>query len=276
MALIPPSYLNTVACIGADQNDEGASWAASGFFYGDHVDGENGERKYRVYLVTNRHVLQDRERILVRLNPKGADPAVEFPVQLIRDDGSKIWFAPRQEDIDLALIHVDAPSLRQQGIKFDYFRSDLNVLLRSKAKEMGVMEGDGVYCLGFPLGLVGGDRNFVIVRQGAIARISDALVGSSNEFLLDMLIFPGNSGGPVIIRPEAVALEGTSKISSPFLIGVVKNYLSYRDTAVSTQTLRVRITFEENSGLASAIPIDFIKIAIDEYLAEHGADEVAA
>lgn len=275
MALIPPTYLNSVVCIGVAAGDE-PDWVASGFFYGDRVSKDHVQSGYRVYLVTNRHVFQGKERIVVRLNPTGTAPAVEFPVQLVREGGDRIWFDLEDEAIDLALIHVDAPGLREQGIDLHYFRSDQNVLARPAAKAAGITEGDGVFALGFPLRLVGGLRNFAILRQGAIARISDALDGQADEYLLDMFVFPGNSGGPVVVQPSAVAIEGTQAMAGSYLIAVVKGYISYEDTAVSTQTWRPRITFEENSGLASAIPIDFVKLAIDGYLAKHVRDEFAA
>jgi hypothetical protein len=43
---------------------------------------------------------------------------------------------------------------------------------------------------------------------------------------------------------------------------MVVDYLSYTDVAVSQQTQRPRITFEENSGLASVLPTDYIAAAI--------------
>jgi hypothetical protein len=42
------------------------------------------------------------------------------------------------------------------------------------------------------------------------------------------------------------------------LLGVVQSYQSYTDVAYSAQTKHPRITFEENSGLAVVLPVDFI------------------
>src|SRR5205814_3445547 len=138
--------------------------------------------------------------------------------------------------------------LLEQGIRFSYFRSETHVADRSKALELGISEGDGVYSLGFPMGLVGGERNFVIVRQGAIARIRDALAGTTKEFLIDAAIFPGNSGGPVVTRPELASIQGTKAQNAAYLVGLVKAYIPYQDAAISLQTRRPRIVFEENSG----------------------------
>ncbi len=130
---------------------------------------------------------------------------------------------------------------------------------RDKASELGFSEGDGIYILGFPMNLVGEGRNYVIAREGSIARIRDALAGTTNEFLVDALVFPGNSGGPVILRPELTSIKGTASQKRSYLIGMVQNHIPYQDVAISRQTKRVRIIFEENSGLASVIPMDFVK-----------------
>ncbi len=58
----------------------------------------------------------------------------------------------------------------------------------------------------------------MIVRQGAIARIRDWLGGAATEFLIDASIFPGNSGGPVLNRPEAVSITGTKSVGAWYLI----------------------------------------------------------
>ena len=50
------------------------------------------------------------------------------------------------------------------------------------------------------------------------------------------------------------------------MIGVVAAYLPYHDIAISQQTRRPRIVFEENSGLASIVPIDRVIDTIDAFL----------
>jgi hypothetical protein len=65
-------------------------------------------------------------------------------------------------------------------------------------KELSVSPGDGVFVLGFPMNIAGRQRNYVIARQGCVARIGEMLDGASPLFLLDSFVFPGNSGGPVV------------------------------------------------------------------------------
>ena len=156
--------------------------------------------------------------------------------------------------------------LRNDGIKAEFFPADQTAVGIAKAKDIGVSEGDAVFVLGFPLQLVGGERNFVIVRQGIIARISDALVGSSKTFLVDTFIFPGNSGGPVVLKAEIGSIMGTKAHNDALLVGLVSSFQTYQEVAVSQQTGRPRIMFEENAGLANVVPVDQIEAAIAEAL----------
>jgi hypothetical protein len=46
----------------------------------------------------------------------------------------------------------------------------------------------------------------------------------------------------------------------------VQSYVPYQDLAVSLQTKRPRVVFEENSGLAAVHPVDLIEETIQIYL----------
>jgi len=133
-----------------------------------------------------------------------------------------------------------------------------------------VTEGDGVFVLGFPMGLVGSHRNAVTVRSGTIATIRPLLAGTETDFVIDALVFPGNSGGPVVLKPELFAIDGTKANNKASLIGIVHSYVSYREVAVSAQTREPRIVFMENSGLARVHPVDYVNNVVDAILERDG------
>ena len=112
------------------------------------------------------------------------------------------------------------------------------------------------------MNLAGVQRNYVIVRQGGVARSSEMLDHASKTFLIDAFVFPGNSGSPVVLRPEVASIEGTKPQLNALLMGLVTSYRPYTEYALSAQTKRPRITFEENSGLAEVLPVDVIDEAI--------------
>ncbi len=256
MPLLPPHFLDTVVALGVPLADDSVRYTATGFFYG-LPSGEDGQ--YEVFLVTNRHVVEGAASLKARLNRSGRADSQTYDVDLEQGD-SKLWTA--HDTCDIAVIPVNARMLQDSGIQFRWFQSDQQPT-REEAADLEISEGDGVYVLGFPLGLAGEHRNYTIVRQGVIARVRDWLGESGRTILVDASVFPGNSGGPVITKPENFSIEGTKHNNRALLIGMVASYVPYDDVAVSQQTGRPRVIFQENSGLAEVVPIDVVHETVE-------------
>jgi len=264
MALIPPFYFNCVVALGRRESKGEINWVGTGTLVGRFFKKTSlNVNHYHIFIVTNRHVVEDNSSLVVRFNPLNSHPAKDYDIPLIDESGRAVWKSHPNIEIDLAAVCLDADFLSDEEISYEYFHSDLHVMpLRQMAKQ-GISEGDFIYVLGFPMGIMAPDRQYVISRAGIIARLRDALEGTNKDFMIDSMIFPGNSGGPVINKPEIISIEGTSSVNSPYLIGIVASYLTYTDTAVSKQTGQSRVVFEENSGLAVVIPADYILETID-------------
>jgi S1-C subfamily serine protease len=262
MALIPPFFTDCVVAIGTDVAEGERRWIASGFLYGHPSSG--GDKRvvdYHVYLVTNRHVLAGLSKAYLRCNPQVDKRAREFDLSLFGEN-KPLWFTHPDAQVDVAVMPINFDLLQESGMQVAYFQGDQHIATIDTMNALGVTEGDFAYVLGFPMGLVGEHRNAVIVRSGTLARVRDLLARSSKIFLVDAFVFPGNSGGPVVLKPEAIAIEGTKPQVAPYLIGVVQAYVPYQDVAVSAQTGRPRVIFEENAGLAAVHPVDFIEETI--------------
>lgn len=271
MALIPPFFMQSVFAIGVP-HDAKVKWIGTGFLYGHLVSPpqtKEQDQRYFYALVTNKHVLEDEPLIVIRLNPVGAKPAKVQAIPLLDNEGNRTWKGHSNKKIDVAIIPVDLNFLRQHEIVFSYFLSNKSAAIIRKMKSLGVTEGDSAYILGYPMGLVGEKRQTVLVRGGVIARIQDVLDRTNNEFLVDAQIFPGNSGGPVILKPEGFAIKGTQPQKQSLLIGVVKSYVSYEDIAVSVQTGEPRIIFQENAGLAAVHPIDYVQSLMRQVIKDY-------
>jgi trypsin len=202
--------------------------------------------------------------ILVRVNSKDPSKAEGFALPAHPQPGQSGWFFSTTRK-DIAVIQVNYPYLLDQGYQVAFFPGDTATAKRDKLKELEVSAGDGVFVLGFPMNLAGVQRNYVIVRQGSVARISNLLDYTSDTFLIDSFVFPGNSGGPVVLRPEIVSISGTKSQANAYLVGVVISYEPYSDVAVSAQTKQPRVVFQENSGLADVLPIDDVDDAISRW-----------
>jgi hypothetical protein len=129
--------------------------------------------------------------------------------------------------------------------------------------QSSVEAGADVVVLGYPMGLRSEKYTTPILRKGIVA------LSTKDDLMLDAFVFPGNSGGPVLYEPTIkISSAGPITISSPIinqerLIGVVVASVEYTDVAISPQTRRPRITFEENSGLTHVVPADKILELMD-------------
>lgn len=256
MALLPPPALNSVVAIGNmadDASDAKIRWTGTGFIYGVAV-GESGDN-FCPFLVTNRHVLEGTDSVIVKMNRADDLSAAEYTLDLEKD-GHLITMGPGGLDVAVTPVRPEVWNVDRAATDVVPEGQSLSV---EKAVEIGVSEGDGVFAVGFPMGLVGYDDHIVpIVRQGCLARVQDWLSKRARRILIDANIFPGNSGGPVFLRPSSIAIEGTKSIAESYLIGMVSAYIPYREMAYSLQTDRARMVFEENSGIAEIVPSDVI------------------
>ena len=139
-----------------------------------------------------------------------------------------------------------------------------------KIKELGISQGDEIFVLGFPMGIAGEEKKYVIVKGGIISRLDDEIIRSTKTFLVDSSVFPGNSGGPVILKPAIVSIQGTTPVNRAFLLGLVKGYIPYEEIAYSLQSdpPQPRIKFVENSGLASVVPMDFVRNVVQDMISK--------
>jgi hypothetical protein len=293
-SLIPSGIEPAVVALGITQQPDPskpAEWftEGTGFLYGFLVKGDVDpkKREYEVYLVTAGHVVKEHVAaakarstgtpqpgkiedydIHIRVNPTNnvSSHVEEFPLPSTATAGQSSWWF--SDSADVAVIHINPSVLTQHGLAFAFIPNDENAANIAKLKDLQVTAGDGVFVLGYPMNLAGAEQNYVIVRQGSIARITDMLNGVTPSFLLDAFIFPGNSGSPVLLKPEVVAIAGTKAQASSYLIGLVTSEISYVETAVSNQTGHMRVAFEENSGLAVVIPTDTIDDTIKVWRAQ--------
>ena len=251
MALIPPGYLDAVVSLGTF--DQSFDHVGTGFLYAHPLPQKAGRAPYRAFLVTNKHVATSAITH-VRFNHAEKGLTIE-PIGAL---ALPTWtFHPTGADIAVT------PLRRQSPLSLGRALSDVGMFIGDVGTTFGEgvqpVEGDGIFLIGFPLGLVGDARNYPVVRYGAIARIQDWIQRQQNTFLIDTPAFPGNSGGPVIMKPEATAISGTRPIRHCLLVGVVSKQLRSRDVAVSERTGEPRVVFEEDTGLAEVVPVEMVR-----------------
>ena len=192
-------------------------------------------------LVTAKHVVVDDKgqpitNLAYRFNQKSGNAVLVTEDHMARY--AQTWFYSTDADVACRFI-VFSDNFDIKALTEDLFLSWPQL-----------KPGANVLIPGFPLGIRSPEHADPIVRRGIVAR------ASSNDIVLDAFVFPGNSGGPVIYVPTLKFSGDIIKI--PFInrerfIGLVSGSISYVDTAISQQTRRPRVTFEENSGLCNIV-----------------------
>ena len=264
MALIQQYAFNTVVALGVPSDGDSVRYIATGFLYGYPAGkNERGQAAYFVFLVTNRHVIEDTTDLVVRFNVPSGTASKTFRFAMLAPNQVTHWVTHPDSTIDVAVLIIDAflPKIESSGIQISFLCEGVHTTTLDEMRNSEFSEGNEVFVLGFPLGMAGSTHNYVILRQGTVARIRDWYSDDASSFLLDSFIFPGNSGGPVFAKPVFASYGGKPHLGAK-LVGMVASYLPYRDVATSQQTGRPKIVFEENSGLAEVVPIDAIKKTI--------------
>ena len=203
-ALLPSQYLDCVVAIGINVPGEGQPSRAefhaiaTGFFYGFLVkdDPDPKNRLYETYLITAKHVIDELranrlEGLYIKVNPtEASSQSSEFGIPIRDTAGQNQWFFDPDPKVDLAAIRINYSLLQAANLKVEFFPSDQIAFGREEMKARGIQAGDGVFVLGFPLGLNGIQRNYLTVWQGIIARVNDMLDQSSKTFLIHPLHSP--------------------------------------------------------------------------------------
>lgn len=271
MSLIPPQYLNSVVSIEVENSVGNGvpqkNSIATGFLVGKPT-GESSDKGplYRLYIVTNRHVYQNQKtkvflrEVYFRFNTLD-NKSHYFKANLLKDDDSPLWLMHKDEKVDLAVLPINATAINEAKINYYFFQGN-DLFYAKDFSTKNISTGDGLFVLGFPMRISGKMRNFIIVRQGVIARVDEEVL-ENGFFYIDASAYPGNSGGPVIHKPEIVAISGTQSNSSAGLIGVISSGETYSDVAISQQTGEARIIFTEQTGLVRVVPTELIFEIID-------------
>ena len=252
MAMLAPANLDAVVAIGVEGVKQ-KQWIGTGFLVGKQA--ERNPQINDLFLVTNAHVFRNKPQICIRFNDVQEQHTLDIPISL-NMGGNEQWST--HPTADVAAIYINSSKLAEKNVKYKWYNLEDGPLTRQGMIDCGISEGDLLYVLGFPMGVVTDIVNHVIVRSGMVAQLQSFLHNRSKDFVIDSMVFPGNSGGPVIVRPEVSSVHDTKAHNKCSLIGIVKSYIPYSDTAVSRQTGKARITFEENSGLALVESVDSI------------------
>lgn len=203
------------------------------------------EKEGRVFLITNKHVLNKKKELrenareievfLNIKNPDGSISGESAMIPLILPDGQKSWKEHPDGDVDVLAIDITGLIISSPQIEKKW-ASYADIADENKRKELDITIGDEIMSIGYPLGLKHRKTNFPLVRAGIIAtKIGESLEDEIEEsgvirkrilrgFLIDGATIPGSSGSPVVLKPLVGRIRrgGISLKSAPqVLLGII-------------------------------------------------------
>jgi len=190
----------------------GVTTVGTGFLISDPTP----DGRPRTVLVTANHVFEKMPGPVAVIGFRVEDGGGSWrydpePLQ-IRDGAKELW--AHHPERDIAVIAVEPPAQVAKAALPERWLATDDTFTR-----YAVRPGDEMLALGFPEGFSSNAAGFPILRSGRVASFPLAPSSAFPTFLLDLNVFPGNSGGPIYMsdlsrrRPGAEGGEGVQFIA---------------------------------------------------------------
>lgn len=239
------------------QNEWGGK--GTGFLVSRKVD----ENHYKIFLVTNKHVLNDNQvlrkkatRITLFLNERDESKRVAMQAYEVVFDNPNDWKEHPDKDVDVLAFDVTNLFLKSKNLVHRTANYDVFVNSWKAGPPVYVNVGDDVLVIGYPFGHTqSGERLKIestegsalpIVRQGILSTPITSKIDGLPAFLIDGAVIPGSSGSPVIVKPRYGFLRGNEWImgSVPVaLLGIVSGTKLSRDSRLAN------LVWQSNMGI---------------------------
>ena len=132
---------------------------------------------------------------------------------------------------DVAIAPAPTHVYREGGITWRTFRKNW-LVNKQQLQASGLAEGTGTYIIGFPAGgLYREGWTWPVLRAGTVAQIQPWYNEETPGILVETSGSGGNSGGPVVTRPETHSIEGPPH-SEMKLLGVYVGQQVWGDTDI--------------------------------------------
>lgn len=220
------------------------------------------------HLVTAKHVIVNN---LEKENLKDTDLFIFYNPKDISGDMQtrSVESLKKYQNLDLKWIFHPEPKVDIAVIPFPFDEKKDDILVIDESDFLYAQELSElleVLFLSYQPGVVNEKRISPIIRKGMIS-----LIDEDKTFVVDGFVFPGNSGSPTFLKFAPIAF---SKEKDPYfinikqnlgirLLGVVSGSIPSQEIAVSVQTGRPRMVFEDNTGLTKIWSSNYIKEIID-------------
>ena len=284
---VDPALLATVVKIESQATLHSAAAIGTGFIVS--CEGTWASKQQRLpFLITNKHVVGDwtladgdileyRQTIRVSFYGGAGGAFTPITIQLLKPDGSPLPTRLRlaqDPKVDVVAVFLggvplpEGPAPRLNSLDTTYLLPFQNIT--SWATNIG----DQVFALGYPLGITSARTSYPIAKVGCLATVPgevfaiDVPTESRNctrcsvhlegkLLVVDGLIVPGNSGGPIVLPSEVKLRIDSATSQFQYLKEMTKNYV------IGMVSMGIG-----QSGLTLAYSSDYLLDLIREFCAE--------
>lgn len=180
-----------------------------------------------LFLVTNKHVVSGMTfgSFVFTVADADGNPTLKIHrLNVQQFESSWIMHPNSKVDICIMPLGLVLSILDQQHIKV-FFRALPISLIPTPTEIENFDAVEEVYMIGYPNGIFDEVNNKPIVRKGITATEYSVNYNGEREFLIDMQVFPGSSGSPVMIIDKSGYIDkhGKMNIGNPriHLLGIV-------------------------------------------------------
>lgn len=211
---------STIRLVG--KTKEGEIVTGTGFFYYFSI----GKGRYIPVIMTNKHVVQNtvsQQMIFTRsINDMPSDEKIFYETKPNRDR----WYSHNDKNVDLSYLPI-APimsDIEKQGKAIFIANYDASMIPSANDLE-DITQLDDVAMIGYPNGIWDMANNQPIFRKGSLATRPNKNYNNERVFLIDMPVFGGSSGSPILIASDKLYFDRRTKgyrnMNTLKLLGVV-------------------------------------------------------
>ena len=201
--------------------------SATGFFY---------ERQGSLFLVTNQHVVKDKDRpadkLRLRLHTDANDLSKNADYEIVLYDSKKqpLWKNHATEiDADIAVVKLDRAAIEKSYVIRAFSAESF------LPKQYALQPGEDVFIIGYPLAVSDVALNLPVLRGGMVASAYGPNFNGKPFFLTDINLHRGTSGSPVLAKPKNAWINqenGNTEFitgTNYYLLGVHSGTLNVKD-----------------------------------------------
>ena len=188
------TFSTTVKIVTTQEN--GVFEQGTGIYYAFFIDGLEFHA-----VITNRHVVEGTHKcsFVIRAADSLGNPNYKSNY-LFNFDSAK-WIYHDSEDLAMIVlnpnINGDFKKITNRIPYMNFFNASMIPDTMMERTALPIMD---VFMIGYPMGITDGVNNIPILRRGVTATPFFLNFENSHRFLVDIPIFPGSSGSPVIAR----------------------------------------------------------------------------